>query len=253
MKEMFVDTGFLFKRSWLVFIRHFQSFSLAGIIFLGSFFVWLFCLSLVGMILVSALGVNSRSWSLIEPVVKMIFVLGFSLWGLFYNAVVIKLVACASSGESINLLDLFRQVKLIFASFLLVSCLVFVKVFLWSLLLIIPGIIFSCFYVFSQFGVVLEGKKGKEALIISRGLIQPNLGDFMFKYISMFVLVLGIYFVVRLCLGVVPLAGVIVSFFVHLFLSMYLTIFIYHLYLDYKHKDLAKDRTSLESVVLEQV
>jgi hypothetical protein len=251
MKDVFQDTLHLLRKSWLVFIKHFKSFFLIGGIFFCSYFVFLFGLALKGVMFGPALNIDSRFIFFLDLIVKIILFGGFSLWSLFYNAVIIKMVAYASKDEVINLKVIFSQVKSFFVSFLLVFFLVFFKVLLWSLLFIIPGIIFSFFYAFSQFSFVLDCKEGKEALVASRRLVQLNFTDFIFKYMAIFILVSGIYIVVRLCSKLIPGAGIFLSFFVQLFLSMYLTIFIYQMYQDYKDKDLSEKGISQESIALE--
>ncbi|MDA3802623.1 MAG: hypothetical protein PF488_01855 [Patescibacteria group bacterium] len=59
-----------------------------------------------------------------------------------------------------------------FLPYLGVSVLTFILVLLWSLLLIIPGIIFSIFYTFATYIVICEDKKGMKAIKRSKELVK---------------------------------------------------------------------------------
>ncbi len=249
MKDIAIDTLHLFVKSWHVFNKHFKSFFWVAVIFVGSFFACFIGLFLIGVI-VEVLTANGQYLFYKANIfIVLIFVLIFSLWSVFYNAVIIKMVERASQNQPIKLLDIFIQARAVFIPLLIVSCLVVIKVLLWSLLFVIPGIIFGLFYAFSQFSVVVDGARGQKALRESCRLIRPNFGDFIFKYASMFVLSLSFYFLLRSSLSAVPIAGAVLSFVVQFFLSIYLTIFLYYVYRGYKDKKLSGDEAIQDSVI----
>lgn len=69
-------------------------------------------------------------------------------------------------------LELFRESKKYFWNYLGVVIPVAIFTILWSLLLIIPGIIFGIFYSFSVFIFFFEGKEGLDAISGSQKLVK---------------------------------------------------------------------------------
>ncbi len=67
-------------------------------------------------------------------------------------------------GEKVELKKALKEVAKQLASYLFVTLLVFVKVFLWSLLLIVPGIIMAVRYSLATTAFFAEGKHGNAAI-----------------------------------------------------------------------------------------
>lgn len=67
---------------------------------------------------------------------------------------------------------IFSQSADLVASYILVSLLTAVLVALWTLLLIIPGIIFGVFYSLAIYVLLFEAKRGREAVRRSRELVS---------------------------------------------------------------------------------
>lgn len=83
--------------------------------------------------------------------------------------------------------ELFKDSKDLFWPYLGVSILTAVLILLWSLLLIIPGIIFAVFYSLSIYVFFSENKKGMEAIKRSKQLVSgyfwPVLGRIAFFFL----------------------------------------------------------------------
>lgn len=71
-----------------------------------------------------------------------------------------------------NELEIFKETKKYFWSYLWLSVLTTIFVLLWALLLIIPGIIFSVFYSFAVYAFFFEGLKGMAAIKRSVSLVK---------------------------------------------------------------------------------
>lgn len=87
--------------------------------------------------------------------------------------------------------ELFHKCrKEYFWPLLLINVLVAVFVFLWSLLLIIPGIIFAVYYAFSGWVLIYEGHKGRSALKRSKELVKGYwwavVGRYIVLYLALF-------------------------------------------------------------------
>ncbi|MFA5155173.1 MAG: hypothetical protein WC453_01960 [Patescibacteria group bacterium] len=80
--------------------------------------------------------------------------------------------------------EIFKESAQYFWSYLGVAIPVAIFVLLWSLLLIIPGIIFGVFYSFAVYIFFFEGKKGLDAISASKRLVSgywwPVFGRFLF-------------------------------------------------------------------------
>ena len=85
-----------------------------------------------------------------------------------------------------------------------VSLLVGIKVFLWTLLLIVPGIIFSVYYSLSSWSLVVEGKKGNEALRRSKELIEGYWWAVVGRNLYVGLIYAGIFIVLSLPLMAMP-------------------------------------------------
>jgi len=71
-----------------------------------------------------------------------------------------------------DVLELFKKTKVLFWPYFWLSILSAILIFLWCLLLIIPGIIFSIFYSLAVYALLFEGEKGMNAIRRSKKLIK---------------------------------------------------------------------------------
>ncbi len=110
-----------------------------------------------------------------------------AIWSL-YQIAVIKIIQAVDKKIDLESMAAFREARPIFWAYILVGLIVLVKIVLWSFLLIIPGIIFGIFYSFSHLAVILDGKRGQEALVYSKSIIKPNVGKFLGNSLVVFAL-----------------------------------------------------------------
>ena len=107
--------------------------------------------------------------------VKAVFVLYF----LLFLAAVIKAIAQADRGGNPQAISSYRQAMGILDAYLWVKILFVFKVFCWSLLLVVPGIIFGVFYNFAGMALAVDGIGGVEALRHSKKIIKNNLSAYL--------------------------------------------------------------------------
>lgn len=103
-----------------------------------------------------------------------IIIAGLSVIAIFYFMIraymgIFLLVKKDYAGEPKTI---FKETKEMFWPYFWISVLTTVFILLWTLLLIIPGIIFSVFYSFAAYAFFFEGKKGREAIRRSTQLVK---------------------------------------------------------------------------------
>jgi hypothetical protein len=126
------------------------------------------------------LGVGSVYLSTILPTSDLvndivIFLLSIASWFIGYWAMLGLALATKDMLEGLPI-PTWRQGLSATGNMVLpilwVSFLTSLIVGLWTLLLIIPGIIFSMYYVFSGYSVLFDGKRGLEALRFSKSMVK---------------------------------------------------------------------------------
>jgi hypothetical protein len=182
------EVGELFSGGFNIYKENWRSFFKILLIFiLGTIPVWV----VAGVKL--AIGENIDS----VGIYNFFFVLLGLVAGIFTIYINISAKATAFmyfkrlKEKSKNIKNLFHECrKQYFGPLLLVNILVFIFVLLWSLLLIIPGIIFGIYYSFAGWVVIFEERKGKDALNRSKELVKGNwwgvFARYIFLYLALF-------------------------------------------------------------------
>lgn len=166
------------------------------------------------------------------------------LFFLLYLSAIVKTIQWADEGKPLSVVASYRWAWQTFRSYLWVKFLFVLKVALWSLLLVVPGIIFGIFYCLSGMAFVIDGKKGEAAFVHSRKIVQAHFMACV-GYVSFIVLFLsavcasvvvlldGFIVLVRLK-GYFFLANLIdaVEVLTILASSVFLLVFVYYLYKD---------------------
>ena len=107
-------------------------------------------------------------------------------------AALIRAICVADGGGTPGILSSYQQGMRILDSYLWVKFLFVFKVLCWSLLLVVPGIMFGVLYNFSGMAAAVDGKKGMEALRDSKDIIARNISDYLYCVIlTLTVAVLG--------------------------------------------------------------
>lgn len=160
---------------------------------------------------------------------------------LFSIAILKKIKACDEQ-QTLSPWAAYKDARPLLGAFIIVMLWFFLKVALWSLLLIVPGIVFALFYSFAQMTFIFDGQRGVNALKTSRHIIQPHFWEFAWKSLAVTVIVLVISLIFSFIVErIFPLKTgyqpIIVSTAENLFngfLGVFPTVFGYFLYKDLK-------------------
>lgn len=111
---------------------------------------------------------------------------------LLYLMVIFKIIKNLSTApQNVKILDIYQKSLLDFKDYLLVKGYYIGKVFLWSLALLVPGLVSLILYSFSGLAFIVDGKKGVEALQFSKNIIKPNIIKYL-DYLLFIILILSL-------------------------------------------------------------
>jgi hypothetical protein len=142
-------------------------------------------------------------------------------------------------GDSNNpdIMELLKKSMPLILPLLLVGILVALAVVGGLILLIIPGIIFAVWFAFSNYTLILEGKRGTEALKASKALVDGRWGDVFGRFILLLLCLAGIGIATEIVAAIFPklirltLSGAVSNFLI----APVAAAFCYKLYKDLKH------------------
>lgn len=145
-------------------------------------------------------------WSNFAIMQKIIFQYSFRVYEIFSISCFILLIifVCFSIVAFLNyvhaidgkrlgkIADVCYQSWIVFKDYLWVKLLCGVRVVVWALLLVVPGLIFALFYSAAPMACLIEGKKGPGALARSQELVKKNL----MRYLIYMVLIILVLFII---------------------------------------------------------
>jgi len=104
---------------------------------------------------------------------------------LHFIATMVKAIINADNGGQPKLIESFRRADRICAAYIWVKILFVFKVICWSILFVIPGIVAGILYNFAGMALLVDGKRGQEALQHSKEIIKQNFFDYLFSTVMM--------------------------------------------------------------------
>ena len=226
-----ISVSELLKKSWMLYKEHAQL--LIGLI------AWLLIPSILIVLLET---ISFPAVDVLIGIVRM----GEFLFGLWIMTAVLFLLPALIKKESYVLKQIFAQSLHILPSLILLELLFIAVVFGGFLLLIIPGLLFLVWFAFAQFSLLFENKKGIQALIASRHLVQKRfwgiawrlfagpalIGFFYFLLVAILVLIFsGIN---QPSLDQIPLLADLISTIVEIFFVPFFLIYSFLLYQEAK-------------------
>jgi hypothetical protein len=182
------------------------------------------------------------------------FFMAVIIFSLFYQIALIKTIVLVDRQESLDVGSLFRESWSLLRGYLGVVLRVLVRVFLWTLVLIVPGIIFAIFYSYAGMAFIVEGKEGYRALVYSKQIIKPAVWKFLGNMLAVSLLVFPAYIlmsgVIEMIFGPVSvegesrvsLPGIILGNLTSVVVGIYPMTFLYFLYQELK-KPFAAEET----------
>lgn len=108
----------------------------------------------------------------IKMLIALALVIAFILSIYFLTRAYLGIALVIDRNYQGNSKEIFVETKPLFWPYIALALLSTVFIILWTLLLIIPGIIYSVFYSFAIFVFLFENKRGKEALRRSTELVR---------------------------------------------------------------------------------
>jgi len=120
----------------------------------------------------AGVGMDSTIRAILQTVLGVAGIVSL-FWVVFCNIAVQAAVYLApESAESEKIMELFKRGRSLAGKYFLVSFLVGIFTLLWTLLLIVPGIIMSVYYSFAGLCLVYEGWRAGKALKRSKELTK---------------------------------------------------------------------------------
>ncbi|MFA5128812.1 MAG: glycerophosphoryl diester phosphodiesterase membrane domain-containing protein [Patescibacteria group bacterium] len=168
---MLIKVADLIRESWALYKNNFALFA-----------------KIIAWLLIPSVILSLLPYFISNPVVFMAtnFLLSLASWMLSVLIMIALILAMDAvlKKEPVNLKNIYNLSYSKTFSGIIISILVSLAVGFGTLLLIIPGIIFSVWFSFSLYILVLENKKGTEALSASRQLVKGKFWPILWRWIA---------------------------------------------------------------------
>lgn len=209
-----------------------------------TFLIAAVILIIIFSIFLTIAGLAGKTIAILVSSVMIVMII--AVFSTIYTIGTIKIIQAGNKEEMVVLNNIFKDSWNMLGPTLLIAAIVVIKVVLWALLLIIPGIIFGIYYSYAYLAFIVDGKKGNEALIFSKSLIKPNIGKFIGNSLAvgliLFVVIFALNWVIGIIFGVadknhVTLSaqiGGLIDATCNVILGFYGTVFSYLLYEELK-------------------
>lgn len=172
----------LFKRAWVIFRTKVRTFLLIQIVP----FIVAVPLGLVAeyfdkktgdVVFSTVTTLNPEQWiAILVMIFAVVAGLVIQTW-----AQIATIIAIRDRNVSITVKEAFSQAIGFIFSYWWIYFLVGLAVLGGFILLIVPGIIFAIRYSLSGYALVVEGKKGREALQVSRSYVKGHIGEVLWR------------------------------------------------------------------------
>ncbi len=189
-KASLMEAEEIIKKSWQIYKENFKD--------LLQVLLWV----LLPTILLSLLLIRSLGpWSDILYALLTILLLVLGIW---INIVFIKLIFKIYNNEKYDLGLIYKESWSKFWNYIAVSAILLWVLAGGYLLFIIPGIIFTVWYSFAAFIVLLDGKKGLTSLVESKKMVMGRFWEILWRWLAP-----GIFFGIIMILGTLIINSVI--------------------------------------------
>lgn len=166
----------MFKKAVFVFVKNGLCFTQLFIVFFIPLVAWHFGYvenqKLIRMIIDQFTLTGFR---LIDNVIHCVVLAYFFL----YLVAIVQSVHASVRGGNPGAIASYRKALGVFGSYLWVKILSLFQMICWALLFIVPGIIKGVTYNFSGMALLIDGKRGKAALVQSQAVIKPNTAKYL--------------------------------------------------------------------------
>jgi uncharacterized membrane protein len=167
----------------------------------GQFLVLAGCLYLplivAQLILRSTLGAsNDQTVLAARAVATLGFYLLLVIWAIVAESAIVVAAADAYRAHEVSAANALRQVKRQFGPILAASLNKVIRVWLWSLLFLVPGVIAYLRYFAVPAVVVLEGRRGPDAMARARQLSSSEKGKVFLTWLPVLLVYFALYITV---------------------------------------------------------
>ncbi|MCX6795654.1 MAG: hypothetical protein NT165_02955 [Candidatus Falkowbacteria bacterium] len=173
-KKKLIPVFDLFENSWKMYWSNFKNLvtiSLYGLLAILAIFAGVALIAGLATLFLMK-GQDSMVLSVVIKVLIVIIALATLALAIWYSTRAKAATYLLIKNGFSSVKSSWEESKGLFTPFFLLSLLVLVLVLLWSILLIIPGIIFAVFYSFAVIIFIFEGKKGMSAIKASKELVK---------------------------------------------------------------------------------
>ncbi len=133
-----------------------------------------------------------------------ILVVAAAVSAAYYGSAVQAGIICLLNNQTLSIKESFNQGRGLAVKYLVIMLLTGLLVLGWSLLFIIPGIIFSFYYGYGQFVLVAENQTGYAALKRSKELVQGFWWPVAYRSMLLGLVLFAALFVISIPLTVTP-------------------------------------------------
>jgi len=141
-------------------------------IYLWGVYYALIPLVIIGLDMILLNFLKEDQWSIVRIILIIISIIAAIIAIYFSVQAYVGILVFIKNGLNGSPKESFKAAKPLIFSYVWLSILTAILVMLWSLLLIIPGIIFSVFYSLAVYAFIFENKRGMDAIKRSKELIK---------------------------------------------------------------------------------
>jgi len=196
-------------------------------------------------VVASSLSTNPALWA-VGGILFVALISAISIIGLMAQAGF--LLALSEKDETASAFSLLKRGWKYIVPLFLVGLIEFVITFGSIFLLIIPAIIISIFLAFTLYTVILDNKRGFEAIKMSAGIVQQQFGAIVGRFVLYFLLVIAVMIALAAVSSIseeVAALSALVRFVVNFFVNWFGMVFTFQIY---KHARAAYDESKPASI-----
>lgn len=232
-KKSLPGIGSLFETAWALFKKTFFSYFRIVLLGIGFFLVGVIVTVLLTLPLMFLTGGAAEklfsSPSALEIVLMVVlvawmiaFILGIIAYSIFAPIVYLFIL---DSEKNVPIKELFRKAKPLFWPYTFVGLLTGVAVLGGLGAFIVPGILFSLYFVFVLYVMVFEGLRGTDALRRSYALVKNNFWEIVIRIIILQAILIGISYILNILSDqsdVINFLSIVISFGTEWFGAVYM-------------------------------
>jgi len=192
LSQLLIESSGLFLKTFLKLLG-------ATLSYFGCFVLSLIAILVVGVLSMFLLSLTGWVYTqvVLGIVIGILVISAIAILSFMYMIGIIKIIQSENTDQNLTINEAFKESWVLLNPTAWIALLAGVKVILWSLLLIIPGVFFAIYYSFSLFSFLIDGKRGIEALVFSKSMVKANIGKFVGNLLTVNILGLVFYLIFK--------------------------------------------------------